>query len=147
MASWHTGRLLTAAARLVEHAFDAGVADLGVTHAGVTVLYELAHGPLPQRELAVRCGVQDQTMSRTLDGLERDGLVARRRDTADRRRILVERTDDGALVMEHAEAIGEARLAPLADNTSPESAVVRRMLIRVIQEYGGFRGRCPGDCK
>ncbi|WP_131740592.1 MarR family winged helix-turn-helix transcriptional regulator [Actinomadura roseirufa] len=147
LESWHTGRLLAAAARLVEHAFDAGVADLGVTHAGVNVLHELAQGALTQRQLAHRCGVQDQTMSRTLDGLERAALVVRHRDTADRRRVLVERTAEGALVMEHAQAVAASRLASLADDSCPEHAAGRRLLIKIIQEYGTPRRipRRPGE--
>jgi hypothetical protein len=38
LASWHTGELLTVAARLLEHAFDTAIAELGVTHAGFNVL-------------------------------------------------------------------------------------------------------------
>lgn len=55
LESRHTGRLLTAAARLIEHAFDSGLTDLGVTHAGVNVLGALADGPLAQGGLAGRC--------------------------------------------------------------------------------------------
>lgn len=96
LQDWATGRLLSTAARLVEHAWNERLAEHGLTHAGVIALHVLGAGPLTQAELAARCQVQDQTMGRTLERLEREGFVVRRRDRTDRRRILVSRTDEGA---------------------------------------------------
>lgn len=144
LASWHTGKLLTAAARLVEYAFDHGIAELGITHAGVRVLDALNPGPLTQRELAGRCQVQDQTMSRTLDGLERAGLVVRRRDPGDRRRMVVKRTADGAHALEQARAVAATRL-PLDESAgdAEDVAACRRMLIKIIERYTDGRKGCP----
>ncbi|MGI8333081.1 MarR family winged helix-turn-helix transcriptional regulator [Actinomadura scrupuli] len=142
LETWHTGRLLTAAARMVEHAFDTGVAELGVTHAGVNVLAALTGGPLTQRELAARCQVQDQTMSRLIDGLERSGYAVRRRDPGDRRRVLVERTSTGGDVMKRASEVG-ARFGFL-DDGSAENAACRDLLIKIITRLGGERKDCPG---
>jgi len=138
LESWHTGRLLTAAARLLEHAFDSGIAELGITHAGFNVLEVLSRGPLSQRELAGWCQVQDQTMSRTLDGLERDGLVVRRRDPGDRRRIMVERTAAGEKIMERARELG-SRFDFLGDGTDEENQACRAQLIKIIGRLGGSR--------
>lgn len=135
LATWHTGRLLTAAARLVEHVFDSGIAELGVTHAGIRVLDALEDTMLTQRELAAACGVQDQTMSRTIDGLERGGLVVRRRDAADRRRMLVERTEEGALVMDRAREVARTRLDGLETGSAEDTAATRRVLIKIIERY------------
>jgi DNA-binding MarR family transcriptional regulator len=41
------------------------------------VLVALGDGPVTQRELAGRCQVQDQTVSRVIDGLERGGYACR----------------------------------------------------------------------
>jgi DNA-binding MarR family transcriptional regulator len=138
LESWHTGRLLTAAARLLEHAFDSGIAELGITHAGFNVLEALKAGPLTQRELAGWCQVQDQTMSRTLDGLERDGFVVRRRDPGDRRRIMVARTPAGEKVVERARELG-SRLDLWADSTEEETQACRAQLIKLIGRLGGAR--------
>ena len=43
--------------------------------------------------------VEEQTMSRVLDRLERAGYVTRQRDTADRRRLVVRRTRAPAQAM------------------------------------------------
>lgn len=94
-SDWPTGRLLSTAARLVEHRWNVELAEHGLTMAGLVALHVLGSGPLTQRELALRCQVQEQTMSRTLERLERTGHVRRARDGADRRRVLVERTAAG----------------------------------------------------
>src|SRR5512141_3207909 len=95
MADWPTGRLLSTAARLVEHAWIKALERLGLTHAGLIVLHLLGAGPQSQTELAHAARVQAQTMSRTLERLEREGLVVRARDESDARRHVVSRTDAG----------------------------------------------------
>src|SRR5690625_2311111 len=50
--SWPTGRLLSAAARRVERAWDAYLEQWNLTHASVPVLVVLTRGPLSQREIA-----------------------------------------------------------------------------------------------
>ncbi|GAA1299874.1 MarR family winged helix-turn-helix transcriptional regulator [Saccharothrix xinjiangensis] len=99
VGSWPTGRLLSVAARVVESRFDEVLNELGLTHAGLIVLHHLADGPLAQRELAALCRVTDQTMSRTIDRLDRSGHVTRCPDTRDRRRTLVEITPAGRDVL------------------------------------------------
>jgi MarR family transcriptional regulator, organic hydroperoxide resistance regulator len=96
LRSWPTGRLLSTAARMVEGAWTARLAARGLTHAGLMVMHELrAREVLPVLDLASRCQVTAQTMTRTLDRLERDGLVSRRRGEADRRRVEVALTPSG----------------------------------------------------
>jgi DNA-binding MarR family transcriptional regulator len=92
---WATGRLLSAAARLVEHEWNAHLAQWDLNHASLAALHVLLSGPLTQRELAAAVQVEDQTMSRTVERLERSGYLERRRDPADRRRITVTLTAAG----------------------------------------------------
>ncbi|ATY13416.1 MarR family transcriptional regulator [Amycolatopsis sp. AA4] len=92
---WPLGRLLATAARLLQNAFDAELAETGLNHAGFVVLHVLRDGALGQAELARRCRVQAQTTSRTVDRLLRHGLVRRERDPADARRVLVSITAAG----------------------------------------------------
>lgn len=98
-AQWPLGRLLSTAARLVERDWDGWLAGHGVTHAGLLALHALQDGPLTQRQVAAASRVQEQTMSRVLDRLQRSGHVTRRRDEQDRRRLVVEATPDGLDVL------------------------------------------------
>ena len=64
---WPTNRLLSTAARLVEHAWNENLASLGITHAGVMALDVLrSEGSMTQAQLAHQVRVQAQTMGKTL---------------------------------------------------------------------------------
>ncbi len=137
LASWPTGRLLSTAARAVEHAWSEALATLGVTHAGLIALHLLRDGPLSQIQLARSAHVETQTMSRTLERLEREGLVSRAPDPADRRRHVVARTEAGAEAWERAQALEQDVVPELA-----RSEEMRRGLIDVIRAAGR---PAPGD--
>jgi DNA-binding MarR family transcriptional regulator len=93
--SWSLGRLLSVAARQVEHEWNAWLAEHDLTHAGLLVLHALDAGPLTQRQLATASRVEEQTMSRVVDRLARTGHVTRERDPQDRRRLVIRRTAYG----------------------------------------------------
>lgn len=95
VADWPLGRLLSTAARMIEHDWNAVLADHDLTHAGLVVIAALEAGPLTQAELAAASRVEQQTMSRVVAKLERSGHVARSRDDHDRRRMAVSLTDRG----------------------------------------------------
>jgi DNA-binding MarR family transcriptional regulator len=62
----------------------------------VTLETLLQEGPLPVRELASRLGLDASTVTRSIDGLVREGLVRRTRDERqDRRRVFVALTARG----------------------------------------------------
>jgi DNA-binding MarR family transcriptional regulator len=92
---WSLGRLLSTAARLVEHDWNVWLSGHDITHAGVLALHALDQGPLTQRQIAAASRVEEQTMSRVLDRLQRTGYVTRERDSRDRRRLVVTRTEAG----------------------------------------------------
>jgi DNA-binding MarR family transcriptional regulator len=50
---------------------------------------------LSQAELSRRVAIEEATMVRTLDRMERDGLVRRERDARDRRRMRIRLTERG----------------------------------------------------
>ena len=52
------------------------------------------------RGLAQRLGVTKPVITRALDSMGRMGLVTRKRDPADRRNVLIQRTVNGALFIE-----------------------------------------------
>jgi DNA-binding MarR family transcriptional regulator len=125
MAQWPTGRLLSTAARLVEHAWVQALDSLGLTHAGLIVLHLLADGAKSQTELARLARVQTQTMSRTLDRLEREGLIGRIRDERDARRHLVTRTDAGTAAWQLARTLESDVFPPLQNADELRAALLQ----------------------
>ena len=130
--SWSLGRLLSTAARLVEHDWNAWLADRGITHAGLLALDALADGPLTQRGLAAASRVEEQTMSRVLDRLERTGHVERRRDTVDRRRLVVSLTESGQAVLDEIRSADIADVLVAAHLDDPTA--FRAELVRLVSE-------------
>lgn len=103
---WPTGRLLSTAARLVEHAWNEKLGGLGLTHAGVIALEVLAaKGPVSQVLLAQIVRVQAQTMGKTLSRLESHGYITRSRSSSDRRSQIVSLSDNGKRVLDTAERL------------------------------------------
>lgn len=96
---WPTGRLLSAAARRMERAWDAYLARWNLNHASVSALAIVSARPCSQRELAAAHDVTEQTIGRVVAGLLRHGYVERRRDPTDARRWLVVATDAGRGVL------------------------------------------------
>lgn len=101
---WSLGRLLSTAARLIEHDWNAWLATHDLTHAGLLALHALQSGPLTQRSLAAASRVEEQTMSRVVARLERAGYVSRERDPSDRRRLVIARTAHGSQVFAAVQA-------------------------------------------
>jgi DNA-binding MarR family transcriptional regulator len=134
MAAWPTGRLLSTAARLVEHAWAEALEKQGLTHAGLIALHLLDAGPLSQTDLARRARVENQTMSRTIERLEREGFVERAPDPADRRRRVVTRTKAGQRVWDTTQTL-EAELFPRL--AGPQ--VLRETLLEIIRSASGER--------
>ncbi|GIH22674.1 MarR family transcriptional regulator [Acrocarpospora phusangensis] len=131
---WPTGRLLLTAARLVEQEWNAVLAGVGLTHAGFLALHALEDGPSTQRGLAARAYVEEQTIRPVLDRLERHGHIARVRDPADRRRVIVTRTEEGAQAYRAVLESGSAE-AVITDRVG-DAATLRAELIRLL---GGMR--------
>jgi len=134
MQGWPTGRLLSTAARLVEHAWVEALEQLGLTHAGLIVLHVLDAGSLSQTELAKSARVEVQTMSRTLERLEREGYIAREKHPSDGRRHVVTRTPAGGAAWGSARTL-EADLFPnIGDN-----AGMRASLLEIIHATAADR--------
>lgn len=129
-STWSTGRLLSTVARKVEHDWNAWLDSHDVTHAGLIVLQALADGPLTQRQLAAISRVEEQTMSRVLERLERTGYVTRERDPLDRRRHVVRRTTAGQDAYDRVEASGVA--TRLVEDHLEDSTRFRAELLRVL---------------
>lgn len=113
---WGLGVLFRAYVRSVEHA----VAEVPGGPRGYQVLSAAAQGHVnSQLALAQHLGIDRTVMTYLLDDLERDGLIERQPDPADRRARRVVATAKGAEVLTRLErrlAEAEARLlAPLEE--------------------------------
>ncbi|WP_394250531.1 MarR family winged helix-turn-helix transcriptional regulator [Arthrobacter pityocampae] len=130
---WSTSRLLTTAARIVEHSWNEKLLGIGITHAGLTTLGVLEReGTLTGVRLAQLVHVQAQTVGRTLDRLEKRGLVTRLRNSADRRSQRITITSAGLKALERAKNIENELM--VEDGLASED--LRHRLQTVINELG-----------
>jgi DNA-binding MarR family transcriptional regulator len=85
-------------------------------------------------DLALAERVRPQSMTQTISDLEADGLIARRADPADRRRILVELTDLGVQTLEQDRRQREGWLArAIAEDLSPEEQQVLMQALALLR--------------
>jgi MarR family transcriptional regulator, transcriptional regulator for hemolysin len=90
------GLQLTQASRAISRAFDEALAEAGGTLPGWLVLLSIkGRSVANQRELAQAMGITSATLTHHLNGMERSGLLTRRRDPANRRVHVVELTAAG----------------------------------------------------
>jgi len=125
--NWPLGRLLGAASRAVERAWAEALDARGLTHAGLIVLHMLELGVVSQADLARIAQVEAQTMSRTVDRLEREGLVTREPDPSDRRRHVLAITAAGRAAFEQVRGL-EDEVFPEVD----DPAALRAALVRIV---------------
>jgi DNA-binding MarR family transcriptional regulator len=87
----------------------------------VTLETLLREGPLPVRELASRLGLDASTVTRSIDGLVREGLVRRDRDERrDRRRVFVGLTARGRGLAQKLERCADAYSDRILERIRPE---------------------------
>jgi MarR family transcriptional regulator, transcriptional regulator for hemolysin len=107
------GRTLALAQKAVHELIDERMAEHGASLATWLVLHHAVVEPdLSQTHLAARLVIEAPTLVRHVDRLEADGLLTRRRDTADRRVVRIRVTDAGAKA--------EARMRETADALNAE---------------------------
>jgi len=111
---------------------DERLKDLGLTEARWSALYWLHGAPagLSQTALAERAGVEAATLVRTLDLLERQGLVRREPSPRDRRVNVVRVTPAAAPLVEKVEALEEQLASEAFDDFSLDEY---RALITLLQ--------------
>ena len=95
--------------------------------------YLRAGAPALQQQLCESLWLDPNNCVLLLNEMEEKGYVERRRDPADRRRHVVDITDEGRIALERAEraqeAIGDELLSELSDD---ERATLRSLLSRVV---------------
>jgi DNA-binding MarR family transcriptional regulator len=128
------GYLLKHAYFALEQRTDAALADVGVTARDLGVLRVIAGGEAQsQQKVAAVLGVDRTSMVALVDALERRGIVARRPSEQDRRRNIVELTDEGRDVFRRAEhRYDEAERAFTSMLGDAGAAELRRALRAVL---------------
>lgn len=95
-------------AHRVRRVVDEQMAAAGLSLARTKLLRVLdEQGPTRLSSLADQLGFAARTVTETVDGLERDGLVERNPDPTDRRAKLVVLTRDGVAVLATANTAGQ----------------------------------------
>jgi DNA-binding MarR family transcriptional regulator len=137
--SQSSGYLTNWAARLFARAIDRKLAALGLSSAYMPVFFALARGEsLTQKALAERAAVEQPTMANTLKRMERDGLIVRRADPADRRSALVSLTPaavgqlDG--VRGAGQAVNDTAMAGLAPAEREQYLALLRKVISALDD-------------
>jgi MarR family transcriptional regulator for hemolysin len=129
----HTlGRQLNFAAKAARSYLEQHLAAAGSSFAVWTALFALkARGPLIQRELAEMLNVEGPTLTRHLARMEAEGLIERRRTSADRRAAIVHLTDKGEEMYARLSGIVGASGDVVLKGFSPQE----------IEEFVGYLGR------
>jgi DNA-binding MarR family transcriptional regulator len=132
--------------RRIRWMHDETLDELGLTMSEWHVLTTLRWAGEPYRrkagELARRADLTSGAMTSRLDALEKEGLVRRLRDPADRRSVLVELTEKGLERHEQAMAIQAPKEALLAEALTDRekeqlNALLRRVMITLEDRYPG----------
>src|SRR3954471_15291662 len=95
------GLYIQRVAKELNRSFEAALNEVGGNVPTWLILLSLKAGrPETQRQLADAVGIRGATLTHHLEGLERDGLVARERDPENRRVQKVALTDAGEAAFE-----------------------------------------------
>lgn len=84
-------------------------ANYGLTGPQALLLKALQGGELSAGELAVRISLSQGAVTDILNRLEKRGLVARKRDQSDGRRVLVKATQDGLALLDESPPLLQER--------------------------------------
>lgn len=126
---------LSVASRKLRTLFDAAVSSRGLTLTRARLLLHLARNPgATQSELAALMELEQPTLVRVLDGLERQGLIRRCAVPGDRRVKSIALTEAGQPVVKELEALSAGLEATLLRSVSAEEvAVARKVLTRFTE--------------
>jgi DNA-binding MarR family transcriptional regulator len=135
------GVLLLKVGKAAEQRFEKALKPLGLTPRHLAVMFEVQACPTSQQALIETVGVDPSKLVGLLNDLEAEGLIARKRDTEDRRRHIVEVSAKGSARLEDAKKIAatveEELLAGLDADQRAELLV---LLAQVADSSGIFEG-------
>jgi len=115
----------------MERDWNGHLAHWDLNHASLPVLFLLVGGPRSQRELALAAGVTEQTMSKIIARLERQGFLVRSAHPLDRRRHQVLLTTAGRTALFEAGDAAKAEEMSM-EGLSPDQVRDLRALLLVM---------------
>lgn len=135
----NTGFLISRMGMVVQRAFAEQIAQVGLTPRGWGALSVLdKEGAITQQSLGACIGMDPSSMVATIDELEANGLVERRRNPQDRRAHALHITDKGRKTLAEGRRVArrtqEELLAPL---DREERAQLHDLLLRLAQGSTG----------
>jgi MarR family transcriptional regulator, transcriptional regulator for hemolysin len=124
--------------KAIREYFEAALAREGSSLATWIVLNGIERGGWDnQRNLAKELRIEGATLTRHLDRIEREGLIARTRDPVDRRQVRAKLTPKGRALhrrlKSRAQEFGKRACAGL---TETDQASLRRILARIRENVG-----------
>lgn len=135
------GFLLHVASSTMRERMVDALQDSGLHLGHLAILECLLHGGANQRRIGARTRIEKSSIVIFIDALEAMGLVARRRDPADRRAYVVELTPNGgALIEKLAPRLLRAEEAALARLDAHERDDLQHLLTKMV---GGAEQRPP----
>lgn len=97
----------------------------------ISILQE--KGPMPQKALQEKLGIQSGSVSELVTKLETKGLISRENDPADRRRVVLKLTEKGlACHRFHAPRPADTRFAALSEE---ECAQLETILLKLSESW------------
>ncbi|HWC37519.1 MAG TPA: MarR family winged helix-turn-helix transcriptional regulator [Acidimicrobiales bacterium] len=129
----HTGFLLSKLGRTTSRRFAEAMEPFGLDPRRFAVITVLAaHDGVAQQELAERLLIHPSSMVAVVDDCETAGLLARRRDPADRRRYAIHLTPKGRSVLARArDAAAALHREMFAELDAAEQDELHRLLLRL----------------
>ena len=101
---------------LVKEVKPDGMPDFSTRQLAILLTVYLDHPPHTVRGLAQKLNVTKPVITRALDSMGKQAIVARRRDERDKRNVIVQRTVKGAL---YVETLGDLVMARARDLGGP----------------------------
>lgn len=130
--------LLARASHAVSSEFHDRLRARGVTVPVWRVLATLSGGPETVTALADACLLQQPTMTKVLDRMEREGLVRRQQDGRDRRLVRVSLAPRGEAMVGELLAAARAHEAEVVAR-HPDAAAIKDLLRALIARQGQRR--------
>ncbi|MDP6954120.1 MAG: MarR family transcriptional regulator [Alphaproteobacteria bacterium] len=131
--------MVTLASRLLVRSLSTRLGPKGIGYGQYPVLMHLwQEDGLTQKELSNRVRIEAPTMVRTLDRMERDKLVVRKRSDADRRQIHIRLTAKGkALKSDLSSLSGEVDKVALSGLSKKDKEQLQALMGKVIKNLEG----------